>query len=158
MTDAALNLPVYFLSNGQPNPRVRELVVAPNYKAKSGALNKSRALQFALEDENNFLEDEDWLVHLDEETLLTEDSLKGILNFISSPGQHPFGQGLITYAHAAIHFRSWSKFFQNRICTVADSFRVSDDMGKLRCQFKLFHKPFFAWKGSYVVSKVFLIR
>ena len=23
-----------------------------------------------------------------------------------------------------------------------------------RCQFKLFHNPYFAWKGSYVVTKV----
>ena len=28
--------------------------------------------------------------------------------------------------------RSMSKFLQNRICTVADSFRVADDIGKLR--------------------------
>jgi egghead protein (zeste-white 4 protein) len=45
------------------------------------------------------------------------------------------------------------KTFQNRICTVADSFRVADDMGKLRCQFKVFHKPVFGFKGSYVVTR-----
>ncbi|EDW25270.1 GL10056 [Drosophila persimilis] len=27
-------------------------------------------------------------------------------------------------------------------------------MGKLRLQFKLFHKPLFSWKGSYVVTQV----
>ncbi len=40
--------------------------------------------QFCLEDENNFLENEDWLVHLDEETLLTENSVRGILNFVTA--------------------------------------------------------------------------
>ena len=26
-------------------------------------------------------------------------------------------------------------------------------MGKLRCQFKVFHKPIFGFKGSYVVTR-----
>jgi egghead protein (zeste-white 4 protein) len=30
------------------------------------------------------LESEDWLVHLDEETLLTENSVRGILNFLTN--------------------------------------------------------------------------
>lgn len=42
----------------------------------------------------------------------------------------------------------------NWITTVADFFRVSDDMGKLRLQLKLFHKPLFSWKGSFVVTQV----
>lgn len=54
-------------------------------------------------------------------------------------------QGLITYANENI---------QNWFTTLADSFRVSDDMGKLRFQFKVFHKPLFGWKGSYVVTQV----
>lgn len=32
--------------------------------------------------------------------------------------------------------------------------RVADDMGKLRLQFKIFHKPLFGWKGSFVVTQV----
>jgi hypothetical protein len=62
--------------------------------------------------------------------------------------------GLITYASNAPHFKSFLKTIQNRICTVADSFRVSDDMGKLRCQLTYLNKPVFGWKGSYVVCKV----
>ena len=54
-------------------------------------------------------------------------------------------QGLITYAN---------EFIQNWFTTLADSFRVSDDMGKLRFQLKMFHKPLFGWKGSYVVTQV----
>ncbi len=37
---------------------------------------------------------------------------------------------------------------------MADSFRVADDMGKQRCQLRIFHKPIFGWKGSYVVCRV----
>ena len=130
-----------------------ETVVDSTYKAKSGALNKARALQFCLEEDKNILKDDDWIVHLDEETLLTESSVKGILNFINS-GKHSFGQGVITYANNPPHFSSRFKFLQNRICTVADSFRVADDFGKLRCQLTYFNRPIFGWKGSYVVCNV----
>ena len=99
------------------------------------------------------LNDDDWIVHLDEETLLTENCVRGILNFVSD-GRHEFGQGLVTYASNPVHFRSWSRAAQYRICTVADSFRVADDMGKQRCQLRLVNRPVFGWKGSYVVTKV----
>ena len=36
---------------------------------------------------------------------------------------------------------------------MADSFRVTEDLGKIRGQFKLWHKPVFGMKGSYVVTK-----
>lgn len=128
------------------NRRVRELVVPSNYRTKSGALFKARALQYCLEDEINYLSDSDWIVHLDEETLLTENSVRGILNFVLD-GKHQFGQGLITYANENV---------VNWVTTLADSFRVADDMGKLRLQFFMFHKPLFSWKGSYVVTQVSL--
>ena len=158
MTDNAIHL--------SHDKRVMETVVDSTYKTKTGALNKARALQYCLEDDKNFLNDEDWIVHLDEETLLTEASVKGILNFITT-GKHSFGQGkfyhhnfsnilqiiigIITYANNPPQFNSYFKYLQNRLCTVADSFRVADDYGKLRCQFTYFNKPIFGWKGSYVV-------
>ena len=30
-------------------------------------------------------------------------------------------------------------------------------MGKLRFQFKVFHKPLFGWKGSFVVTNVYFL-
>ncbi|KRY20322.1 Beta-1,4-mannosyltransferase bre-3, partial [Trichinella patagoniensis] len=157
VTDKSLNL--------DRNCRVRELVVPAGYRTKSGALFKARALQYCWEEEVNMLRDDDWIVHLDEETLLTENSVRGILNFCSD-GQHPFGQGLITYANGKI---------VNWVTTLADSFRVADDMvfyeisqdykskctvflhvlvaRKLRFQFRCFHRPLFGWKGSFVVTK-----
>jgi egghead protein (zeste-white 4 protein) len=119
-------------------------VVPPDYRTKSGALFKARALQYCLEDKVNLLSPNDWIVHLDEETLLTENSVRGILNFVGD-GKHQFGQGLITYANEEV---------VNWITTLADSFRVTDDMGKLKLQFRMFHKPLFSWKGSFVVTQV----
>lgn len=124
--------------------RIREVVVPPTYRTKSGALFKARALQYCLENNVNELAENDWIVHLDEETLLTENSIRGILNFVLD-GKHQFGQGLITYANENV---------VNWITTLADSFRVADDMGKLRLQFTMFHKPLFSMKGSYVVTQM----
>ncbi|XP_076181061.1 beta-1,4-mannosyltransferase egh isoform X2 [Ptiloglossa arizonensis] len=124
--------------------RVREVVVPLNYHTSSGALFKARALQYCLESSVNELADNDWIVHLDEETLLTKNSVRGILNFVLD-GKHQFGQGLITYANEDV---------VNWLTTLADSFRVADDMGKLRLQFTMFHKPFFSMKGSYVVTQM----
>lgn len=136
VTDKPLNL--------VKDRRVIETVVPNNYKTKSGALFKARALQYCLEEGVNTLSDNDWIVHLDEETLLTENSIRGILNFVND-GKHPFGQGLITYANEEV---------VNWITTLADTFRVADDMGKLRFQFLKFHKPLLSWKGSYVITQV----
>lgn len=136
VTDKAINLPKH--------RRIREIVVAKDYKTKTGALFKSRALQYCLEDNINVLNANDWIVHLDEETILTENCIRGITNFVSD-GKYPFGQGLITYANENV---------VNWLTTLADSFRVSDDMGKLRFQFRMFHKPLFSWKGSYVVTQL----
>ncbi|KFB41556.1 AGAP000868-PA-like protein [Anopheles sinensis] len=129
---------------GDRDRRIREIVVPTQYRTKTGALFKARALQYCLEDGVNVLQDEDWVVHLDEETLLTKDSVRGIVNFVLD-GKHPFGQGMITYANEPI---------VNWLTTLADSYRVSDDMGKLRLQFKMFHRPLFGWKGSYVVTQL----
>ncbi|KAL1110469.1 hypothetical protein AAG570_007997 [Ranatra chinensis] len=136
VTDKPIGLP--------KDRRIIETVVPKDYRTKSGALFKARALQYCLEDGVNSLSDTDWIVHLDEETLLTENSIHGVLNFVLD-GKHSFGQGLITYANEEV---------VNWVTTLADSFRVADDMGKLRLQFSLFHKPLLSWKGSYVVTQV----
>lgn len=135
VTDKAINLPRH--------GRIREIVVPDEYRTKSNAKYKSRALQYALEDDVNLLNDEDWIVHLDEETLLTESSLRGILNFLFE-GKHPIGQGLITYANEEVH---------NWVTTLADSFRVGADMGLLRFCLRNLNKALFLFKGSFVVCQ-----
>lgn len=123
--------------------RVRQIVVPQNYRSSTGAMFKARALQYALEPNTSPVVEGDYIVHLDEETILTNNSINGILNFTSNK-QHSFGQGLIVYMNDEV---------VNWITTLADSFRVAEDMGKLRFQFSVLHKPLFGWKGSYVVTK-----
>ena len=135
ITDKPLNLP--------KNGRIREIIVPTTYRTKSGSLYKSRALQYALEDEVNILNDDDWIVHLDEETILTESSVRGILNFLFE-SKHSIGQGLITYANEEVI---------NWVTTLADSFRVGADLGLLRFCLKKFNKALFLFKGSFVVCQ-----
>lgn len=113
------------------------------------------------------LQDKDWIVHLDEETLLTDSSVKGIINFINE-GKHQFGQGLITYANEKVSLyylmrvmllvTSQHLFFplqiENYFLTLCDTLRVAEDMGKIQFQLRVLHMPLFGWKGSFVVSQV----
>ena len=133
---------------------LKETVVPENYKSNLDTKKKARALQYCLEKQVNTLKKDDYVVHLDEETLLTTEAIKGITNFIID-GKHEIGQGIITYGMLPPISSSISSFtwFQHHICTVADSLRVSDDVGKNKAQFKIFHKPLFGMKGSYVVTK-----
>lgn len=123
--------------------QVRQIVVPSNYQTPKGTLYKARALQYALEDHVNMLKNADWIVHLDEESLLTPNSIRGIVNFISE-GRYPIGQGLITYANENV---------VNWTTTFLDSFRVADDLGKLRGQLKFLHFLVSEWKGSFLVCR-----
>ncbi|XP_071126267.1 beta-1,4-mannosyltransferase egh-like [Mytilus edulis] len=125
----------------QKSTRARELVVPSTYTTANGTLYKARALQYCLEDGVNMLSNNDWIVHLDEETLLTESSVIGIINFIHED-KYQLGQGVITYANEEII--SW-------ITTIADLVRVGIDFGILRFSLNYLHKPLFSWKGSFVV-------
>jgi len=102
--------------------RVREVVVPPSYTTKSGALFKARALQYCLEEDVNILSDTDWIVHLDEETLLTENSIRGVLNFVLD-GKHQFGQGVITYSNG-------------EVCSIPNSLKhIHSELQEIQSQF-----------------------
>ena len=49
------------------------------------------------------MDDDDWIVHLDEETILSDGSVKGIVDFVCE-GRHQFGQGVITYANEKVQY------------------------------------------------------
>lgn len=125
------------------NERIKQIVVPSSYQTSTGARFKARALQYALEDNVSTVKEGDYIIHLDEETILTQNSINGIVNF-TLDGKHSFGQGVITYANENV---------VNWITTLVDSYRVADDMGKLRFQFLAFHRPLFGWKGSFVVTR-----
>jgi len=134
VTDRPVNLPSH--------RNLREIVVPEDFRPPNGCKFKARALQYCLEPSVNVLNDNDWIIHLDEETILTPDSVKGCFNF-AARGEFHFGQGVITYTNLGI---------VNPILTLADSVRVANDYGLIRFQFSRFHLPLFSMKGSFVVA------
>lgn len=124
--------------------RTRELVVPEDYVTKKRTLFKARNLQYCLEDNVNTLKAGDWIVHLDEDTVLTDGSVRGIIKFVTN-GKHQCGQGVITYADTEVV--NWKT-------TIADSLNVLNDLGQMRFLVKTFHKPLNGWKGTFMVIKV----
>ncbi|KAL3852336.1 hypothetical protein ACJMK2_015993 [Sinanodonta woodiana] len=121
----------------------RQFTVPNSYKTKHGTLFKARALNYCLEPGVSDLADEEWVVHLDEETILTPSSIYGIIKFIKD-GKADIGQGAISYANGEV---------LNWFTTLADSIRVAFDYGLFRFQLDVCHRPLFGLKGSYIVIK-----
>lgn len=132
-----------YLGNLLNEPHVKQTVVPDGYATPKGTKYKARALQYALEGHVNTLGDTDWIVHLDEESLLTPNSVRGILNF-AADGRHHIGQGLIMYANE--HVVNW-------LTTCMDAYRVADDLGKLKFQLKDLHRVILDWKGSFLMCQ-----
>lgn len=130
--------------NLEQRSQIREVILPASYRPRGGAMYKARALQYCLESYINILSDNDYIVHLDEETVMSSDSIRGIMNFVQE-NKYDFGQGMITYGSGPV---------VNWFTTLADSLRTGQDMGQLRAQFYMFHKPVFSWKGSYMVARV----
>ncbi|KAK3595735.1 hypothetical protein CHS0354_025359 [Potamilus streckersoni] len=123
---------------------IREIVVPKEYTTSNNSLYKARALHYCLENKINMLSNDDWIVHLDEETILTEESVIGLANFAAN-NIGGIGQGVITYANDGI---------VNWITTLADSVRVSIDIGLMKFCFQKLHRPLFGLKGSYIITKL----
>lgn len=139
--------------------QVYELVVPKSYTPPGGALYKARALQYAIE--KSPAGDEDWIIHLDEETQFDADTVNAIVQHCVTQAaavraghlQWPsVGQGLIVYgramlpslASANLEGRSW-------LTSLADSVRVADDCGRFRLQYEC-GEVWFGMHGSYVVA------
>ena len=123
---------------------IRETVVPDNYQTKNNALYKARALQWSLEPNVNILSNDDWIVHLDEETKLTDDVIYGIVDFIDKSSAD-IGQGVIVYADDVI---------ENWLTTLADGLRVAFDYGVMRFGLQVLKRPIFGFKGSFIIAKV----
>lgn len=126
-----------------------KVIAVPNdYVLASGTKYKARALNYALSHSN--ATDQDWVIHLDEETRFDEDTVRAIVRFaigehmLTSTNRKRFpkiGQGVILYGKREI---------VNWVTTLADSIRVGDDYGRFRLQFE-HGKAYFGMHGSFVV-------
>jgi hypothetical protein len=128
-----------------------EIVVPEDYRCLSGAKFKARALHYAIL--NSKARSQDWIIHLDEETRFTSETVQYCLAHCYSQDQmvqkgeknYPdIGQGVIIYGS------SFNTTIENHITTLADSIRVGDDFGKFRLQYQS-HYPWIGMHGSFVV-------
>ncbi|KAI8803936.1 glycosyl transferase family group 2-domain-containing protein [Cladochytrium replicatum] len=86
----------------------------------------------------------DWVLHLDEESVIDDESVRRCLEFIWYETDYHMGQGVILY--------NQYQYWKNWIFTVADSLRVGDDLSRFQIQFSYIHRPIFGCHGSFLMN------
>jgi beta-1,4-mannosyltransferase len=124
-------------------------VTPETFTTNSKTRYKARALHYMVEQRNaathhSYDHQDVWILHLDEESIVTPSLVFGIHAFINDPANHQvIGQGEIQYnAH---------KYGSNLLITAADAIRTGDDLGRFRFQYKLLRRPLFGMHGSFVL-------
>jgi cellulose synthase/poly-beta-1,6-N-acetylglucosamine synthase-like glycosyltransferase len=105
------------------------------------AKHKARALEWYRQT-MKFTE-HDWVLHLDEESVIDHESVRKVLEFIYYENDYLWGQGLILY-NQHLYWKNW--FF-----TVADAIRVGDDLSRFQLQYTYLHSPIFGAHGSFLL-------
>lgn len=126
------------------HPAVNAIVVPEGYETMNGATHKARALHYALT--VSPVPDNAWVLHLDEESHVTEGLIVGIRQAVieeEQAGTLRIGQGLITYHR---------DLASNKVYSMADSIRVGDDLGRFHLQYRL-HKILFGMHGSFLLVR-----
>lgn len=105
------------------------------------AMYKARALEWYRRQLK--LTENDWILHLDEESVIDAYGIRRCLEFIWYT-TFEFGQGVIFYNQ----YRYW----KNWLWTTADAIRVGDDLSRFQLQYSYFHKPIFGAHGSFLLT------
>lgn len=135
--------------------QVSVIVVPPDFTTEEGAKYKARALHYALDASPST--DDDWVIHLDEETQFDRNTVHQIHVFVMQERQRlqrtreglpKIGQGVIVYGKRKI---------VNWLTTLADSIRVGDDYGRFRLQYE-YGRANMGIHGSFIVINNWLER
>ena len=132
-------------------------LVPQHYKGRKNMLKyKARALQYNLSQrdvrfnargETDLHNRDVWILHLDEESIITPQVIIGIKDFIEKyslrKSEGAIGQGEILY--------NSYKYGEKIIITAMDSLRTGDDLGRFRFQYMVANKPMAGMHGSYVL-------
>ncbi|KAI9193277.1 glycosyl transferase family group 2-domain-containing protein [Polychytrium aggregatum] len=86
----------------------------------------------------------DWVLHLDEESVIDDESVRRVLRFIWYEHDCTWGQGVILY--------NQYNYWKNWIYTVADALRVGDDVSRFQLQYTYFKRPIFGAHGSFLLT------
>ncbi|KAJ1337109.1 hypothetical protein BSLG_006582 [Batrachochytrium salamandrivorans] len=114
----------------------------PKLFTTAGSKYKARALEWYRQT-MRFTE-HDWVLHLDEESVIDDESIKAALEFVWYEHDYHWGQGLILYNQ----YKFWSNWF----FTGADAIRVGDDLSRFALQYSYFHAPIFGAHGSFLLN------
>ena len=108
------------------------------------AKHKARALEWYRQ-KMQFSE-RDWILHLDEESVIDKTSVLACFDFILGAADGcDWGQGVILYNQHNYWKGNW-------IFNVADSIRVADDLGRFRFQYEWLKAPVFGAHGSFLLT------
>jgi egghead protein (zeste-white 4 protein) len=127
-----------------PGSDLRYIVVPRDYETPGDTRAKARALNYALW--HSPLEEDAWLLHMDEESRPTASGITGIAAAIreeEASGQLRIGQGTITY------HRDWH---DHPFFTLADCIRTGSDLGRLYLSMKI-GVPLFGLHGSFILVR-----
>jgi egghead protein (zeste-white 4 protein) len=133
-----------FMAIASEDGQVSLIQVPDGYRPPGGARFKARALHYALSESP--ATDDDWIIHLDEETRFDQTTARAIAHFVAGEAHRPLaqrrlGQGVVMYGRQRI---------VNWLTTLADSLRVGDDYGRFRLQYER-GVAYFGMHGSFVV-------
>lgn len=102
---------------------------------------KARALEWFRKTQN--FSNQDWILHLDEETCLDEHAIRSAIDAVERDSTMHVAQGIILYnAH---------NYWAHKIVAYADVNRVLDDFGRYQFQFNYCRRPVFGMHGSFAL-------
>jgi cellulose synthase/poly-beta-1,6-N-acetylglucosamine synthase-like glycosyltransferase len=120
---------------------VKIIKVPYEFSTKNGSKYKTRALEYAKELRKDYDHEKTWIYFMDEESVVGEDTILGIIDFIENK-RGVIGQGLIIYPNF---------FGKNIFTSLADSIRPSADVSIHVFQIKT---GFVSWMhGSHVLIR-----
>jgi hypothetical protein len=123
-------------------PDLNNVVCPEKFQSANGKSKyKARALEYFRIQAN--LNEYDWIMHLDEESVIDGESVRRSFEFIRY-GEHHLGQGIILY--------NGYQYWKNWFFTVADSIRVGDDLARFNLQYSLIKRPVFGVHGSFLLT------
>lgn len=127
-------------------PNLEVLVVPPNYQTSEGSMFKARALHYGVECRKKRVTDFNttWILHCDEESIVTREALSGIASFVDNPSNvNTIGQGEIQY--------NSSGYANSVLIAALDSIRTGDDLGRFRFQYKFLNDSIIGVHGSFLI-------
>ncbi|KAK6223826.1 cre-bre-3 protein [Colletotrichum tabaci] len=125
----------------QALPSFVQIVVVPSAFAPSKAKYKARALEFYRR--NQQLTASDWVLHLDEESMIDADVMDACVDFIKRTD--------LDVAMGTLHYNDVNHW-KNGFLTTAETLRSQEDFGKFSFSVRTRNKPMLGWMhGSWIV-------